>query len=455
MYRIEGNDKTTRLLILLFVFSLLFDGVFRKWFLVPFSTQLMMIKQVLAILICVFNVNMYMEMTRWEKSIVLIGILAFLTTLMFGHHNITVAIYGCLPLWFGMPLCFIIGRKLQSADIVFILKLVVYAGLINSVLMILQFNVSPSHILNFTGGDENAGLSTMMVSEMAGTFRPSGLFVYNTHSNLFMLTNFSIVLYMLVSNTNIINRKLIFLSLILELFACVCSASRTCIMLHIGVFVFFLFYCIGSRDRSKMLNLLVCIIPMLILLTFSKLGSSAINNVSKRFDEASRVQYGKVSTSEGTLNDIFYRNIWYNVDAVLDPHTIDGNSVPFWGYGQGMSTQIGGKLLNVKSGRSGFALAEWDGLRIMCESGYILGWLILFIRLGYVFRFIPHLAFYKKENQFLTLSLFLPFLLSFYLLNTWGNVFLANYAFFAGGLFLSVSMKEKQINNFILRNNEN
>ena len=194
---------------------------------------------------------------------------------------------------------------------------------------------------------------------------------------------------------------------------------------------------------------------MLILLTFSKLGSSAINNVSKRFDEASRVQYGKVSTSEGTLNDIFYRNIWYNVDAVLDPHTIDGNSIPFWGYGQGMSTQIGGKLLNVKSGRSGFALAEWDGLRIMCESGYILGWLILFIRLGYVFRFIPHLAFYKKENQFLTLSLFLPFLLSFYLLNTWGNVFLANYAFFAGGFFLSVSMNEKQINNFILRNNEN
>ena len=81
--------------------------------------------------------------------------------------------------------------------------------------------------------------------------------------------------------------------------------------------------------------------------------------------------------------------------------------------------------------------------------------MILFIRLGYVFRFIPHLAFYKKENQFLTLSLFLPFLLSFYLLNTWGNVFLANYAFFAGGLFLSVYMKEKQINNFILRNNEN
>lgn len=445
MYKIQGKDRTTRLLVLFFLFSLLFDGVFRKWLLVPLSSQLMMIKQVLAILICLQNLKMYSEMTIWEKSIVFIGFIAFLTTLMFGHQNVIVAIYGCLPFWFGMPLCYIIGKKLHADDVAFILKLILYAGILNSLLMIAQFNVSPSHFLNFRGGEENADLSNMVVSEMAGMFRPAGLFVHSTQSNLFMLINFSIILYQLVANSKIIKRKLVFLSLLLELFACVCSASRTCIMLHFGAFVFFLFYGIGARDRSKILKLLVYIVPMVILLTFSKLGSSAINNLSKRFEEASQVQYGKVSTSEGTLNDIFYRNIWYNVEAVLDPHTIDGKSVPFFGYGQGLSTQIGGKLIKSNNGRSGFALAEFDGLRIMCESGLLLGWIILFIRLGYVFRFLFRLNFYKHNEYLLTLSLYPIFLISFYLLTTWGNIFMANFAFFSGGLFLASVRLNKQI----------
>ena len=197
------------------------------------------------------------------------------------------------------------------------------------------------------------------------------------------------------------------------------------------------------------------LIPILFIVTLSPVGNKAIDNLERRFTEASKVQSGNISTTEGTLNDLWNRNVVYNVEALINPHTMDGNSIPFMGYGQGLSTQIGGKILNLKMGKSGFALAEWDGLRIMCESGYILGWLIIFIRLGYVFRFIPRLKFYRKKNQFLTICLFLPFLMSFYLLNTWGNLFVSNFAFLVGGLFLSASKNEYQINNFILSHNEN
>ena len=207
MYRIKGKNKITRWLILLFLLSIIFDGVFRKWLLVPFSTQLMMVKELIAIIICVINFNMLKLMTSWEKSFIVIGFIAFFSTLLFGHQNLEVAIYGCLPYWFGIPLCFIIGKRLQSTDLLLIVKFIVYTGLANSILMIIQFNLSPSHILNYRGGLDNIDMSNMVVSEMAGMFRPSGLFIHSTQSNLFMLLNFCILLYLLISNTNLVKKK--------------------------------------------------------------------------------------------------------------------------------------------------------------------------------------------------------------------------------------------------------
>ena len=87
---------------------------------------------------------MYSEMTIWEKSIVFIGFIAFLTTLMFGHQNVIVAIYGCLPFWFGMPLCYIIGKKLHADDVAFILKLILSFNFINSFIgysLILEYDL--------------------------------------------------------------------------------------------------------------------------------------------------------------------------------------------------------------------------------------------------------------------------------------------------------------------------
>ena len=381
-------------------------------------------------------------MSLWEKSFALIGLIAFITTLLFGHQNIMVALYGCIPFWFGLPLCFIIGKKLQSTDLFIIFRIIIYTGILNSILMIIQFNVSPSHILNFTGGEENAEIANMVVSEMAGMFRPSGLFVHNTQSNLFMLLNFALILYFFIKK-NIINSNVLLFALGLEVLACICSASRTCIMLHLGLMGYFLIFCINTQARAQIYKLLIYMIPIVCLVMFSTTGTKAISNLEKRFEEASKVQYGNVSTTKGTLNDIFYRNIGYNIEAIINPRTIDKKEVPTWGFGQGLSTQIGGRLIKTNQGRSGFALAEFDGLRIMCESGILIGWSILFFRLGYVFRFLPKLPKYKHLKYSMTLSLYPPFFVSFYLITTWGNVFMSNFAFLCGGLFLAALRIEK------------
>lgn len=455
MYRIKGKNKVTRWLILLFLLSIIFDGVFRKWLLVPFSAQLMMVKQIIAILICLVNISSISRMRLWEKSFICVGFIAFLTTMAFGHQNLTVAVYGCLPLWFGLPVCNIIGKKTQIVDLLVYIRIIIFSSIINSLLMMIQFTLSPSHILNYRGGEIDSRIENVNVSELSGMFRPAGLFLHSSQSNLFMLLSLVLILYCLFINRNILSKKYLIVAFILEIFACVCSASRTCIMLHIGTFVVFVLFCIGSHNKIKILKRLCVLLPIMLLLILTPIGNKAINNLENRFTEASQVQSRNVSTMQGTLNDIWNRNVVYNVKAIVDPHTMDGNSIPFMGYGQGLSTQVGGKLLKLNMGKSGFALAEWDGLRIMCESGYILGWLIIFIRLGYVFRFLPHLNDYCKKNYFLTTCLFLPFFMSFYLLNTWGNVFMANFAFLSGGLFLSALKSERLISNIKLSKYEN
>lgn len=432
------KKRNTRALILLFLLCLLFDGIFRKWILPSFSSQIMALKQIIAVLICIMNIGLYTKMSSWEKSFFFVGTMTFITTLLFGHQNLMVALYGCLPFWFGLPLCYIISKKIRIDDLYLYIKIVIYTSIIHYILMIVQFMLPPSHFLNFRGGEVDARIADLNVSELAGMFRPCGIFVHSTHSNLFMTLAFVFILYCLFINKSLIPKSVLWISLTLSAFACVCSASRTCIMLYVGVLLYFLVFILGKKNRRSFYKLLVILSAISFALILSPLGKTALDNIGKRFDIASEVQNkGKSTTIEGTISDIWNRTIVYNVEAIVDPHTLDGNTIPFWGYGQGLSTQVGGKMTGEGKKHSGFALAEWDGLRIMCESGYIFGWLIIYIRMGYVLRFMFRLPLYKRKNNYVALCLYFPFFLSFFLLMTWGNLFMANFAFFVGGLFLA------------------
>lgn len=440
---ILNNKSRLQCIIYLYYFSIIFDAIFRKWILPSLSTPIMMIKQIIAVIIFFYGIKYLVHNNAiWEKASIIIGIIVFCTTLTLGHGNLIVALWGCTSFWFGIPVCYIISKALREDDILQIGKLTVYTSIVNSILIIVQFNLPTNHWLNYKGFEVQENIANLSAAELAGMFRPTGIFITSTHNSLFMLLSLAFILYFLIIKKYIIKQKLLYIALILFLTACLCTASRTNIIYSIGLVIYFLYFYIKKNNIKQFVPYIFISIISFIIIILSPIGKSATNNINKRFENASQVQYKGKSTSAGTLSDLYYRTIGYNIDAIISPKTIDGESIPFWGYGQGMSTQIGGKILKSQSGRSGFSLAEWDGLRIMCESGYILGWIIIFLRLGYVFRFFTKLFKYKRKNAYLPIIIYPSFLLSFYLLNTWGNAFLANFAFLTGGLFLA-SLKIK------------
>lgn len=430
-------------LIYFYIFSTIFDGAFRKWILPQISDSLMIVKSIIAVAIFIEGVRYWNRFSNWEISSILLGFISFVLSLLAGHGNLAVAIFGCYPFLIGIPVCFIIGEKLNKADIIKIGKWFVFIAIVNSIFIIVQFMLPVTHLLNF-GGGSTEGIEGVSVSSLAGGFRPPGIFYHNTQNVAFCSLAFAFMLYFYFVRKNEIKKYLLLLALLLELISIVLSSSRTNVFVHLGVVAFFFLFATNKERKRSFLKVVVISIPLVIVIVSTDMMESALDNLIKRFESASETQYRGSSTIEGTINDIVYRGFLYNLDALIEPKTFSGEEPPFWGYGQGMGTQVGGRLLKLGKDTSGFALAEWDGLRIMCESGLLMGWLIIFVRIGYAFRFFFRVTSLKYQKQILSLCILPSFLLMFYLTSTWGNVFICNFAFIVGGLFLaSLRFKEK------------
>ena len=302
------------------------------------------------------------------------------------------------------------------------------------------------HILNFRGGEVRENIADRTALELAGAFRPSGIFMSTALLGMLILISTALIFYFLLIKKDVFNRALLIMSYVCCWVSAICAVSRSCVFYIVGITAYVVFFSNNPKIRSLFLKYSIIMLILGSMTYFTPLGQKAIDNMLNRFDNASISNVGtKRTTVYGTIYDIWNRNVVYTVDALVDPHTLDGASVPFFGYGQGMSTQVGGKLLRSKLAEknSGFALAEWDGLRVMCESGMILGWIVIYIRMAYTFRYLFQLMRYKRKGYYLPILLFPVFFFSFNLGFTWGNVTNANFAFLMAGLFMATLRFEK------------
>ena len=91
----------------------------------------------------------------------------------------------------------------------------------------------------------------------------------------------------------------------------------------------------------------------------------AIEVFSARLENASRAE-------GGVSNSLIDRIFGYMFRAYTT-----SNDIPFWGYGLGMGTNVGSKLI---SGERSFLLAEFEWNRIVAEMGIFLGTAMILVR---------------------------------------------------------------------------
>ena len=111
---------------------------------------------------------------------------------------------------------------------------------------------------------------------------------------------------------------------------------------------------------------------------------------------------------------------------------------PFFGWGIGMGTNVGGQLLG---GGKMYLIAEGEWERTIGELGYLFGLTVIFIRIGFTLKLL--IGSYKK----LALGDLLPWLLLSYAIlevsqGNWAQPTSLGFSVFVGGLTLASINKE-------------
>ncbi|WP_417886304.1 hypothetical protein [Zunongwangia sp.] len=407
--------------IWLYFFLLIFEGALRKWALPSLSAPLLIIRDPVAL---------WIIYTAWRKEflpyspylVVTIFITAFsLTfTMLIGHGNLGVGIYGARILVIHFPLLFIIGKVFNIKDVIAIGKIMLYLAIPMTILVALQFYSPQSAWVNRgVGGDMGgAGFSGAM-----GYFRPPGTFSFTTGNTMFYGLLAAFVFYFLIQNKKV-NRILLILSVLSLLIAVPLSISRT---LLFEVIISFVFACItaflNGKYSRKIIGIFIILLFLLTIVSTTEVFQKGTEVFLTRIESASKFEGGM----QGTLIDRYLGGM---VNAVGGSASQD---LPFFGYGLGMGTNVGSMLLT--GGRT-FLIAEEEWGRLIGEMGILFGLSIIFIRVTICISWL-----FKAYRNVLEGNLLAWMLLSFGLViipqGQWAQPTALGFGVLVGGLILA------------------
>ena len=349
----------------LYFLLLIFEGALRKWVLPGLATPLLIVRDPVALwLIIVAWRHELLPSTIYLIGIVLIGIIGTITATLLGHGNLFVALYGARTLLLHFPLIFVIGRVFNREDVVRMGKVTLIIAVPMTILVAMQFYSPQSAWVNRgIGGDvEGGGFSGAL-----GFFRPPGTFSFTNGNTTFFSFVAPFVLYFWL-NRKTVNNILLIAATVALLFAIPLSISRSLlfqVVLSLGFLVL-----ATTRKPENLGRMVIAAIGGLLALTLlSQLSffATATEAFTARFDNANEV--------EGGLESVFLDRFLGGLIGALT----SSSNFPFFGYGLGMGSNAGSKLL---TGNVTFLISEGEWGRVIGELGALLGLSVVFLRIG-------------------------------------------------------------------------
>jgi hypothetical protein len=406
--------------IWIYFWLLIVEGALRKWFFPGFATPLLIVRDPVALWIIfsafkyhVFKANPLISITFF------VGILAVFLAIFFGHGDVGVALYGARILLLQFPIIFIIAVVFNKRDVIKIGEALLWTGIMMTIVTGLQFYSPQSAWINAgIGGEEVGGFTGAL-----GYFRPSGTFSFTNGLAAFYSLLAAFVFYFWLDNSAAVKKWLLITATFCLIIAIPLSISRT---LFFSVLLTAGFTFGVALRKPKILGrivfaAMVIIIALLALgkVSFFKTGVAAF---ADRFETASDVQESGVAQ---TL-----------LDRVLGGmiHVLDGTeALPFFGYGIGMGTNAGAKLL---TGDVTFLISEGEWGRVIGEMGVIMGLIFILVRVKLALNMLT--ASFKAIRR----SNYLPWMLvSFSVLNVlqaqWAQPSALGFAIISAGITMA------------------
>lgn len=360
----------------IYLFFVIFEGGLRKWILPGVSDIFLVIRDPIIIYVLYLGLKNKLLKDFFAKFLIVISLISFFTTLFWGHHNVSVAIYGLRIVGLHLPAMFVFGNVLTRGDLLKIGSRILLTLVPMTVILILQYFLPQTSWINVgIGGVESSGFS----SGFSNYFRPSGTFSFISGMEGYELLIGCFLFYFIIENKKIpIEYRLSKFKLVLYsitfVFSVFLCLSRTVIF---EVIIIMFFVCLSafivktySRKAVIIVGLSLIIFVLLYNISYFKI---AVDNMMTRFESAS---YSEGHVLSGTIGERYLGSFYR---AFTDTQNFTEKEIPFWGFGLGIGTKVGEKMLGISRFDNSFAVAEEEWSRIVCEMGLLLGGLFLLV----------------------------------------------------------------------------
>ena len=415
-----GTKGLIKLLIWLYIGLLLSEGALRKWFLVPLSEPLLIVRDPIVVLIYLLAMQSKLfPMNGFVGATVFMGFLAFCFGLISDSSNLIVTLYGLRINFLQIPLIFVIGQVLDYRDCVQIGRALIWLAVPQIMIMVLQFSSPQGAWINQqVGGGEG-------IMGALGRFRPPGTFSFITGPAAY----FPLVLAFVISFLLHEGKRFTWLCYIgagCVVLAIPVSISRllalTCGMVMVAAT--YAFYRLPNPPKLIMRSigaaaLILIFVPMLPVF------DTATETFTARWVSATGDDVEGVK--EEVVGRFFYGLVGLPLSAM--------GKAPLTGNGIGVGSNVGAKML---TGSATFLMGESEWEKGIMELGPLLGLGYIIMRIAlviYIFRFAFSALGRGNAMPLLIFTSSCMLILN----GQWGPPTILGFAILGGGLALAAT----------------
>jgi hypothetical protein len=363
----EKAKQRVRQLIWLYLWLLLTEGVLRKWVLPRYSDPLLLIRDpvMLAIYYYALRARVFPR-NGWVVSLGVIGALSLLASMLLARFSLIAdfvpvvpileaTLYGMRANFFHLPIIFVMANVFDEEDVKkfgwWIILLMIPMGL----LMAAQFKASPDSFINRTAGLSEAE----QLTAGGGKIRPPGTFSFISGPVFYMSVSAAFLIYGALRRTVYNNWLLIASGVALAVGIFISGSKSSVIAVLLVVFALAVILIVRPRAVNRFGWTLVIVVIGALIVSRLPIFKEGFQILSDRFTSAAEATDTTIvgGTIERIINDFTegFKNI---------------NMFPPFGYGIGIGTNVGGRIL---VGRPAILLGESEWTRVLAESGPVLG----------------------------------------------------------------------------------
>jgi len=366
---VVGDEyRSYRKAIWLYVWLLVFEGALRKWILPELSTPLLLVRDPIAIWLTWSGLKNGWIKSGYVTCILIVSTISLLFSILVGHQNILVGLYGWRIYFFHFPMIFVAAKVLTKDDFFKICRFFLIISIPMTFLVVAQFYMPQTHWVNRgVGGD----MASVGFRGALGFFRPPGTFSFTSGYVLFQGLVCSCLFLFLMKNREIEEKYKFKNWLLLLITGCFVvsiptSISRTLVFITATYLTSLVIAAMVKREQmgNVMKFILIGIVIMGVVMSWG-IADDATEAMTARFDEAATVEGSVV---EGSIITRYFGSL----ERALS------SNFPIMGYGLGIGTNVGQNLMGLGMSYGFNSEEEWS--RILGECGF-LGFFIIGVRL--------------------------------------------------------------------------